>query len=175
LIDTFKAQPVKADQNSLLQLTGLKPATAGHLLHIALHGISNANLNEQYITLEDGRPLSAEAMIGPYFRKQTPPISFMFLNACQVGTSGSSLGQASGFPGVMLKKGMLGFIAPLWNIDDAPARNFSEQFYKNALGAGRPVGEVLLELRRKVNFQDSITELAYLYYGHPTLTLHKNI
>jgi hypothetical protein len=174
LVSEYKALEVSPELNSLLTLTGAKPTTAGHMLHVALHGTSNAASNEQEIILEDGKPLNANAMIGPYFQGQTPAISFMFLNACQVGTAGTTLGKASGFPGIMLKKGMLGFIAPLWSIDDVPAQQFSEQFYKKALGDGRSIGEVLLELRRSVDYSKSITELAYLYYGHPGLTLKKN-
>jgi hypothetical protein len=91
-----------------------------------------------------------------------------------VGTAGNTLGQASGFPGIMLKKGMLGFIAPLWSVDDVPARNFSENFYNKALEAGQPIGEVLLELRRGFDVKNSLTELAYIYYGHPSLKLVKS-
>ncbi len=174
LIKQFNAQDVKAEQKSLLALTGAKPHADGQMLHMALHGLSKADLNEQEIIMEDGKSLSANALIGPYFQGQVPAISFMFLNACQVGTAGRTLGQASGFPGIMLKKGMFGFIAPLWSVDDVPARTFCEKFYQNALAEGRPIGEVLLELRRSVNFADSLTELAYIYYGHPALTLQKS-
>ena len=95
----------------------------------------------------------------------------MFLNACQVGTAGASLGQASGFPGVLLKKGMLGFVAPLWEVHDTHARAFAEAFYKETLTNNRPVAEVLMELRKNYNYKESLTPLAYLFYGNPGLTL----
>lgn len=171
LVSKFKAQAVKPQKKSLLQLTEAK--IPGLMLHMGLHGESKSALNEQSIKLEDG-DLDAEEIGGIYFAGETPTVTFMFLNACQVGTAGEILGQASGFPGTMLGKGTLGFIAPLWSVVDLQARHFSESFYIDALGAGKPIGEVLLALRRGFDLEKSLTELAYIYYGHPSLKLEKN-
>ena len=172
LVDHFKARAVAAKKEDLLDLTGSDKPVAGHLMHMALHGFSKPDLNEQLLALEDG-DLSAEALFGPYFCGDVPAISFLFLNACQVATAGNTLGQASGFPGIVLTKGVLGFLAPLWNVHDVIARPFSEAFYEETLGKGRPIGEVLLELRRKFDYKTSLTQLAYIYYGHPALKLKK--
>lgn len=170
LRDKFKATIVEAKKDDILDMTEITPPINGHALHMALHGYSDPTHNEQKIIVEDG-DLSPNAMIGVYNCGDVPPISFMFLNACQVGTAGASLGQASGFPGVLLKKGMLGFVAPLWEVHDTHARVFAEQFYEEVLNKKRPVAEVLLELRKNYNYKESLTPLAYLFYGNPGLTL----
>jgi hypothetical protein len=171
LRDNFDATIVEAKKDAVLDMTEEKPAINGHMLHMALHGYSDPAHNEQKIILEDG-DLSPNAMLGVYECGDVPPIAFMFLNACQVGTAGESLGQASGFPGVLLKKGMLGFVAPLWEVHDTHARVFAETFYEEVLHKKRPVAEVLLELRKNYNYKESLTPLAYLFYGNPGLTLN---
>jgi hypothetical protein len=171
LKDKFDAVIVEAKKDAVLDLTEEKPAINGHILHMALHGYSDPAHNEQKIILEDG-DLSPNAMIGVYECGEVPPIAFMFLNACQVGTAGESLGQASGFPGILLKKGMLGFVAPLWEVHDIHARAFAERFYEEVLNQNRPVAEVLLELRKQYNYKESLTPLAYLFYGNPGLKLN---
>lgn len=170
LRDNFDATVVEATKDAILDLTETTPPINGHVLHMALHGYSDPTHNEQKLIVEDG-DLSPNALIGVYNCGDVPPIAFMFLNACQVGTAGESLGQASGFPGILLKKGMMGFVAPLWEVHDTHARDFAEKFYKEVLNQKRPVAEVLLELRKKYNYKESLTPLAYLFYGNPGLTL----
>lgn len=170
LKNSFAAEIVEAKKQPILEMTSSSPAVKGHIVHMALHGFSDPTHNEQKIIVEDG-DLSPNAMIGVYNCGDVPPISFMFLNACQVGTAGATLGQASGFPGILLKKGMLGFVAPLWEVHDTHARVFAEKFYEEALTNNRPVAEVLLELRKNYNYEESLTPLAYLFYGNPGLTL----
>ncbi len=166
----FKATSIPATVDGVLGMTMTQPVE-GNLVHMALHGHSDSVFNEQKLILEDGKGLNPNAMFGPYDCGDQPAISFMFLNACQVGTAGETLGQASGFPGILLKKGMLGFIAPLWEVHDVAAREFAETFYQETLNNKKPVAEVLLDLRRKYDFKESLTPLAYLYYGHPGLVL----
>ncbi len=166
----FKAVSIPATVDGVLGMTMTQPVE-GNLVHMALHGHSDPVFEEQKLILEDGKGLNPNAMFGAYDCGDQPAISFMFLNACQVGTAGETLGQASGFPGILLKKGMLGFIAPLWEVHDVAARQFAEAFYKETLNSKKPVAEVLLDLRRKYDFKESLTPLAYLYYGHPALVL----
>ncbi len=166
LIDEFGANEIKASKKKILEMTSQADRSEGHWVHMALHGFSKPDKNEQSLAFEDGE-LSPMAMIGAYKCGDIPAISFMFLNACQVGTAGSSLGQASGFPGIMLKKGMLGFIAPLWEVHDEQARAFSEEFYTEVLQNGKEIGETLTDLKKAYDYEESLTPLAYIYYGHP--------
>jgi hypothetical protein len=169
LIDRFQAVAIEAKREDLMELADAPPAV-GRILHLALHGYSRPDLNEQSIALEDGS-LAAEGWLPVPFGKQKPVLSFVFLNACQVGTAGSHLSQAGGFPGALFQRGLLGFIAPLWDVHDVKARAFSEGFYQHVLTGKEPVGETILGLRRKLNYKESLTEMAYVYYGHPGMRL----
>lgn len=171
----FAAEKLMATKDAVLKLTSQQPAEEGLLLHMAIHGYSNAANNEQKIILEEGKELTPNAMFPPYNCGDVPAISFMFLNACQVGTAGTSLGQASGFPGALLRNGLLGFIAPLWEVHDDHARAFAENFYKKVLKNGENVSKALKELRKDYNYKESLTPLAYIYYGHPNLLLNYEV
>lgn len=170
LMEEFGANEVKASKKNILEMTSQRDKSIGHWVHMALHGFSKPDKNEQSLAFEDGE-LSPMAMIGAYKCGEIPAISFMFLNACQVGTAGSTLGQASGFPGIMLKKGMLGFIAPLWEVHDEQAREFSEEFYTAVLKDGKEIGETLTDLKKAYDYKQSLTPLAYIYYGHPAFRI----
>lgn len=170
LMNEFGADEVKANKKDILKMTGQRDKVPGHWVHMALHGFSHPDKNEQSLIFEDGE-LSPMAMIGSYKCGDIPAISFLFLNACQVGTAGTSLGQASGFPGIMLKKGMLGFIAPLWEVHDVAARAFAEHFYTETMNNGAEIGTTLTNLKKAYDYEDSLTPLAYIYYGHPALKI----
>lgn len=169
LIEVHQAKAIEAKKEDLLGLASQPPAV-GRILHLALHGYSRPDLNEQSIALEDGS-LSAEGWLPIPIGDQKPVLSFVFLNACQVGTAGSHLSQAGGFPGALFLRGLLGFVAPLWDVHDAKARTFSEGFYEQILDQRASVGETILQLRRRVDYRESVTEMAYVYYGHPGLKL----
>ena len=116
--------------------------------------------------------LPASAMTGAHNCGETPRFSFVFLNACQVGTPGRSLGHAGGFPGVLVRGGTAGFIAPLWDVHDNDARIAAESFYQATLAEACSVGEALCA-RRKTYSDQSTTPMAYIYYGHPSLRLSR--
>jgi hypothetical protein len=147
----------------------------GHLIHFAVHGLSAPNENSQTLLLADGHQLSASALSGAYRRGDVPRFVFVFLNACQVGTAGTSFGQAAGFPATLVRRGVLGFVAPLWDVDDALARAFAERFYKDTLTGAETVGAVLRAGRAAYRPDQSTTPLAYIYYGHPALRLTNSL
>lgn len=143
----------------------------GHLIHLAVHGLSDPMNNSQAILLEDQQRLVAGAIAGGYRPGDVPRFSFMFLNACQVGTPGQTLGQAGGFPGDMIRGGTIGFLAPLWDVHDVTARQFAQEFYNLTLGQGMTVGHAVHHLRKGYKNTESTTPLAYIYYGNPMLRL----
>ncbi len=147
----------------------------GHLIHFAVHGLSDPGANDQAILLADKTHLPAVALTGRHRCGQVPRFSFVFLNACQVGTAGVSLGQAAGFPGILVRRGAVGFVAPLWDVDDEVACALAERFYKATLIEGYTVGTVLQSFRRDFDGEGSTTPMAYIYYGHPSLTLRHPI
>jgi len=168
LIRRYGARSVAAMKNDLTKIADSLPSLEGRILHLALHGYSRPDLNEQSIALEDGNLLAA-AWLPARLHDEKPILSFIFLNACQVGTAGSSLSQAGGFPGELFSRGLLGFIAPLWDVHDVHARTFSEGFYDQVLNQKIPVSKAILSLRRNFESGGSLTEMAYIYYGHPRL------
>jgi hypothetical protein len=145
----------------------------GHLIHFAVHGLSNPAANEQALLLADRTRLVPSAIVGRYRCGEVPRFSFVFLNACQVGSAGSSLGQVAGFPGELIRGGALGFIAPLWEVHDVVARHLAEAFYDATLAHEQTVGAVLNAQRRGYDGQGSTTPIAYIYYGHPALRLRR--
>jgi hypothetical protein len=159
-------EAVKADMEAMV--TGAK--IPGHLVHFAVHGYSDPNANNQVLLLADGTQMPARALTGAYTCGQTPRFSFVFLNACQVGSPGRTLGHAGGFPGILVRRGALGFIAPLWEVDDDLARVHAETFYCETLERKQPVGAVL-HAQRATYKEESTTPMAYIYYGHPALRL----
>jgi CHAT domain-containing protein len=148
-----------------------EPKTGGQLIHFAVHGVSDPDANDQALLLDDKTRLLPSALAGRFRCGETPAFSFVFLNACQVGTAASCLGQAAGFPGDLIRGGTLGFLAPLWDVDDEVARAFAERFYAATLDEHQTLGEVLAAQRAKYAAEGSTTPMAYIYYGHPNLRL----
>ena len=142
----------------------------GHLVHFAVHGYGDPTLNNHMLLLADGTKYPASALTGAYAPGDTPRFAFVFLNACQVGAPGRTLGHAGGFPGTLIIAGTLGFIAPLWEVDDDCAHSFAESFYSDVFGRNQPIGSAL-RLQRCTYDSASTTPMAYIYYGHPALRL----
>jgi hypothetical protein len=167
-----QARPLQANR-SALQVLVTEPKTAGHLIHFAVHGLSDPDANDQALLLDDKTRLLPSALAGRFRCGETPAFSFVFLNACQVGTAASCLGQAAGFPGDLIRGGTLGFLAPLWDVDDEVARAFAERFYAAALDEHQTLGEILAAQRAGYAPDGSTTPMAYIYYGHPNLRLSR--
>ncbi|MEO8451678.1 MAG: CHAT domain-containing protein [Gemmatimonadota bacterium] len=149
------------------------PNVPGHFVHFAVHGYSHPNANEQALVLADNKDLRPGALVGAYTCGAVPRFSFVFLNACQVAAAGSRLGQAAGFPGAIIRGGALGFVAPLWQVDDDAARTIAERFYEEVFDSRRPVGEVLVATRKSYDPARTTTPLAYIFYGHPLLRIDR--
>jgi hypothetical protein len=172
LRDRWGAGPLKAERAALEPLV-VEPRQPGHLIHFAVHGLSDPEGNDQALLLADKTRLLPSALAGRYRCGETATFDFVFLNACQVGTAAACLGQAAGFPGDLIRGGAKGFVAPLWNVDDDLAREFAERFYQATFTDDRSVGEVLYAERQAYDHQGSTTPMAYIYYGHPLLKLKR--
>jgi CHAT domain-containing protein len=171
LKETWKAMAFEAKRAELMAVVSgaIKP---GHLIHFAVHGSSEPMANHQSLLLADKTTIPASALTGRYKCGDEPRFAFVFLNACYVGTAGESLGQAAGFPGILVRGGARGFIAPLWQVDDKLAREMAENFYEETFKQQKTVGEVLQSRRCRYDRDGSTTPLAYVYYGHPALRLN---
>lgn len=149
-------------------------------VHFAGHGdFDPTRPDSSALFLQDGTPLRSNLFRAARYGGERQPL--MFLNACMLGIGGELLGDMAGFPGNSLRGGFGGVIGALWEVDDTVAHNFALEFWERALpkapAAGEPVGEILRDLRAKylpAKDADPVsTYLAYVYYGHPRLTLER--
>jgi hypothetical protein len=171
LVNNWGAIPTAANVKGIDWLIEGEPQA--HVVHFAVHGVSDPDLDKQALLLDDKKVRTAPALVGDYRCGQMPRYAFVFLNACQVGTPGTSLGQAAGFPGTIVRGGARGFIAPLWEINDEIARKFAVSFYDQMLKDNKTVSEVLREYRQSYQPGEHTTPLAYVYYGNPSLRLRR--
>jgi hypothetical protein len=96
--------------------------------------------------------------------------ALVVLNACQVGRAGWRLSSIGGFAESFIRAGAGIFVGTLWSVGDAPARNFSEAFYK-ALLSGRTLAEATTAGRDAARAANEATWLAYVVYGYPCAKL----
>jgi hypothetical protein len=98
-----------------------------------------------------------------------------------IGIGGELLGDMGGFPGNCLKGGFGGVLGALWEVDDRVAKDVALEFWRRAMpasGKPEPVAAILRDLRAKYVVDPATvpiaTYLAYVYYGHPRLTLERS-
>ncbi len=171
LAETYDAVGLGATEDDLVPLCTL--SVPGHLIHFALHGLSDPSANTQGIVLQNAKVVAPEDLIGAYRCGDVPRFAFVFFNACQVGTPGASLGLPAGFPGTFVRGGARGFIAPLWEVKDDVAHGLARRFYQAAFDDGQAIGDILRDLRRQYDKDQHTTPMAYIYYGHPKLRLQR--
>ena len=181
LVTRYQAVQLSADVAQIKQLLEAELGDDGHgaeAVHFACHGEAlQDHPLDAAIILGNGARLNPLVFGDAELGRTSAP--FLFMNACQVGKAGELLASFSGFAGSALLGGFRGFLAPLWSVEDTLARDIALGFYEQAFGANgqapRPVADILREMR--AGFSDnephSITRLAYVYYGHPGLTLQR--
>jgi CHAT domain-containing protein len=146
------------------------------VLHFACHGeAASDNIGNAQIVLGDR--IEAQAYVNTFLSATTveqfanlrmsgggQPV--VVLNACQLGRSGYRLTGIGGFAEAFLRAGAGLFVGALWSVGDLPARNFTEEFYKQ-LKAGNTIAEAAVSAREKSRSVGDATWLAYVVYGHP--------
>ena len=153
---------------------------AADAIHFAGHGDFDPQVSDSSVLmLSDGKPLPSIMFRSAKYGGKRQPL--FFLNACMIGIGGELLGDMGGFPGNCLKGGFGGLLGALWEVDDAVAHAFALEFWKRALPvqdgatADQSVGEILRDLRAQYAADTTKppidTYVAYVYYGHPRLTL----
>ena len=185
LTRTHKAIPLPATSEALIALLNARLArdfeeVAPNAVHFAGHGTFDVSKPDaSRIYLSNGKPMSSivfrSAKYGEEYGVDRQP--FIFLNACMAGIGGEVLGDAGGFPGHCLRGGFGAILSALWEVDDGVAGEIATEFWARALpmhgGRPEPVAAVLRDLRARYgDGTDPLsTYLAYVYYGHPRLTL----
>jgi CHAT domain-containing protein len=180
----YDAVPLPASLQGVKQLLDAKmsrhgqPIGGAEAIHFAGHGdYDPATPDSAVVYLSDGAPLFASLFGSARYGGASSPM--FFLNACMAGIGDELLGDAGGFPGNCLDGGFAGVLGALWEIDDQLAHQVAIEFWRRALPLGdtepEPLGAILRNLRAKY-VPDAVpapaaTYLAYVYYGHPRLTL----
>ncbi|MFN2524811.1 MAG: CHAT domain-containing protein [Actinomycetota bacterium] len=168
LAQEFGAVPVDALKPAVY--SALESEPPNDIVHFAIHGKFNHQGYQNGLIMIDKRVITPDLIKGT--RIQGTP--FVFLNACQVGTSDEVLGNYSGMAHAFLVKGASGVVAPLWSISDTLAAEISVEFYKRVLNAGEAPAAVMWDIRGR--FSEATTTsafMAYQFFGHPTLRLQK--
>ena len=106
--------------------------------------------------------------------------ALVFFNACEAarvrrrpGRTGGrmlALRRSSSVAEAFLSGGVANFLGTHWPVGDSAALAFSTRFYERLLD-GAPLGESVLEARRRVFQQGSIDWADYVLYGSPDFTI----
>jgi CHAT domain-containing protein len=183
LVQEYDAVTLAASSQALLQLLEARlehkfqQIGGPGAVHFAGHGdFDPAIPDSSVMLLSDGKPLSSDFFRSANYGGDRQPL--IFLNACMIGIGGELLGDMGGFPGNCLKGGFGGVLGALWEVNDAVAHDVALEFWRRALppaGAkAEPVATILRDLRAKYSATAPVpTYLAYVYYGHPRLTLQR--
>ena len=132
LVELWHATSVDAAATTIIEcLKGQPPAD---VLHFAVHGTYAPEGVLEGLILVDGERLDPMVVKGCALDRAP----FVFLNACQVGSSNEVLGDYSGLAEAFLHAGAAAVIAPLWSIDDAAAKELALRFYGRVFGDGVP-------------------------------------
>jgi len=148
-------------------------------VHLAGHGdFDPTRPDASALYLEDGKALHSTLFRAARYGGSCQPL--LFLNACMLGIGGDLLGDMAGFPGSSLRGGFGGVLGALWEVDDAVAHDIALEFWRRALpdspGGGETIGSILRDVRAGYQGHGGVpvaTCLAYVYYGHPRLTLRR--
>jgi hypothetical protein len=160
LQQTYGAKLVDASEDSFYACLDGEPSA--EVLHFAMHGRFDPTGLQDGLILVDG--VVEPDMILDADLARHP---FVFLNACQVGSAGETLGQYGGMAQSFVEAGASAVIAPLWVVKDDVARDVSLRFYASAFAGTSPAEFLRVERAR----DGSGTHLAYVLYGHPLLQL----
>jgi hypothetical protein len=164
----FDARALPARFTSIMNCLEGDPEV--QVLHLAVHGSFDPSGYRDGIILEDDTTLEPTNVRGV----EGSPVRLVFLNACQLARGGRALGDYAGMATALLRAGAQGVIAPLWKVDDGVAKDVATSFY-TALSAGTRPAEFLAAERAAASADGegtaSGTRLAYLFFGHPGLTV----
>jgi hypothetical protein len=172
LVQRFGSTTVGTSAEDLYAL--LEQQDAFDLLHFAGHGEAVSDEIEQAGILMEGRvadgqwlPDRARALVVRQLPRAPASTArpLVFLNACQVGRQGRTLGSLGGFASAFLSRGAGAFIGPLWSVGDHPAFTFGQALY-DALLAGDTLAAAATKARNLAAQAADSTWLAYAVYGH---------
>lgn len=134
-------------------------------LHFAGHGLYHVgDADRSAIQLAGDQRFTPQHLTGVTWNlgRKKP---LVFLNACEIGRSGTTLGSMAGWPRAFLAAGAGAFIGSYWKISDVSASSFAQIFYETLL-SGATVGEAVQTARCAVKAADDPTWIAYTVFAH---------
>ncbi len=164
LVDRYGASEEVADEASFCDVLF---GGSARMLHFAGHATSVAGDAHGGLLLSDHAPVNHLMLEGASL-EQRP---FVFLNACEAGSTASALGSYTGIAPAFVRHGC-GVVAPLWKVNDTLAKEWTLEFYER-VHAGVPVSRALRAMRKRYTRDDDAQAIymAYVFYGHPALEL----
>lgn len=145
--------------------------TAADIVHIACHGtldLTDHRYSGIVLSGEDNHRLQPIDVRGSRLVSDHGPL--VFLNACQGAQDAGGLLDSGDFGATFTGDGAVGFVGPLWKVDDELASEIALDFYTAVLRDGQSAGEAMRACRARWE-HGSGTRLAYVFWGHPDLTL----
>lgn len=138
-----------------------------HIVHYVGHAVfNNERPNWSALVLKD-RDMTTGNICN--FFGAHPPL-LCFVNACDSGrTEGWSQNyNIFGLAQAFLATGSY-LIGSRWNLDDEPAVGFAAEFYQQLVNGGAPIGQALMEARKKTRdkWRENFAWASYVYYGDP--------
>jgi CHAT domain-containing protein len=175
------ATEVKPELLAVIDLFNSRPEY--DVVHAALHGKYDSQGGQEGIVLLKRNAAGATAQFLTPTMLETgslPHGPFVFLNACQVASDETVLGDYAGFASTLLRIGAGGVVAPLWNVRDDVAKEVARSFYAATLGADAVSTAEAMRAVRATYTEDGArtddpkqhaTLIAYQVFGHPRLHL----
>jgi len=139
------------------------------VVHIASHGVFEAQASDSFLLTYDGRIAmdELERLVGlTRFRAQ--PIELLTLSACQ--TAAGAARAALGLAGVAFKAGARSVVGTLWFINDEAASDVVTRFYEHLTVTGTSKAEALrrgqIAVREQIRFRHPYYWSAFLVIGN---------
>lgn len=177
LVDKFRngpqvqAERVEGKRAELLKLLEAPAPARVALLFFNGHGaFSSDTASASRLKLEDGSELTPMEVKRQKVMLGERDGTVVFLNACEVGATGSVLGNVGGWADAFLAREFRAFIAPLWAIDEEDGTQVTAELMDAIVTRQQPLGEALRDLRAR-HGAVSPTFYSYLLYGDVTARL----
>ncbi len=176
LVDTLGAKAISPHLEPVLDVLRGDAGEDFDVLHFACHGQADGGAIWNSALLLEGEGTATnpirEALgvsdLGVARLTVGGRRPIIFLNACQAGTGGATLGGSTGLAQVLVERGAGLLVSALWSVSDQTASTFAKTFYTQ-LQAGLTVTEAVCEARQaaKASTPQDFTWLAYTVFGHP--------
>ncbi len=106
--------------------------------------------------------------------RRSPP-AMVFSSSCESGEAGLEKellyeNQTFDLPGAFLQAGVEAYIGTLWEVDQTPARQFVDAFYRAFLEKNLSLGECLRRAKPgHLDSRERINRRAFILYGDPRI------